>query len=195
MFDCNDTDELTPAFSHRQLFVSVCSRSPLEQPTGVPFGRSLSASLAQGRDDAKAVHMCWVFHPAILRHALMLAVAETASRTAPPPNEGRIIVSAASDRIVANPASADRLLRTESQVLAYAFYVISNNHCNHDHLARTCAVPTPAPGLTPAQTRARGQALMDSNSARAGLSASPLSGRRKGKWSARVPAGWFSVGR
>jgi hypothetical protein len=30
---------------------------------------------------------------------------------------------------------------------------------------------TPAPGLTPAQTRARGQALMDSNSARAGLHA------------------------
>jgi len=28
---------------------------------------------------------------------------------------------------------------------------------------------TLAPGLTPAQTRARGQALMDSNSARAGL--------------------------
>ena len=28
---------------------------------------------------------------------------------------------------------------------------------------------TPAPGLTPAQTRARGQALMDSNSARAGF--------------------------
>ena len=55
---------------------------------------------------------------------------------------------------------------------------------------------TPAPGLTPAQTRARGQALMDSNSARAGLYAPRrLSARRKGKWSARVPAVWFSVGR
>jgi len=41
---------------------------------------------------------------------------------------------------------------------------------------------TPAPGLTPAQTRARGQALMDSNSARAGLFRfARLSDWRKGK--------------
>ena len=41
---------------------------------------------------------------------------------------------------------------------------------------------TLAPGLTPAQTRARGQDLMDSNSARAGLNAfAPFPARRKGK--------------
>jgi len=39
---------------------------------------------------------------------------------------------------------------------------------------------TPVPGLTPAQTRARGQDLMDSNSARAGLHAAapfPVAGK------------------
>ena len=117
----NDTNELTPA-SHTGSDECPCApcvrwSNPLRAfwPEPVSVFGSLSMTMP------KAVHLCWVFHSACPSDRIdarsrgnSLAVISSSERW-------RDVVTAASDKTVTSFASADRLLRTESQVRLIIF--------------------------------------------------------------------------
>ena len=116
MFDCNDTNELTPA-SHTGSCVCPCApcvrwsnqlRAFWPEPVSV-FG-SLSMTMPT------AVHLCWVFHPACPSDRIDACSRRNHLAAVSSSLRWKDVVSAASDPTVASRASADRLLRTESQV-------------------------------------------------------------------------------
>jgi hypothetical protein len=121
MFDCNDTNELTPA-SHTGSV--VCPRAPRVRwsnplrafwPEPVSVFGSLSVTMP------KAVHLCWVFHSACPSDRIDARSRGNNLAAISSPRRWRDVVTAASDQTVASFASADRLLRTESQVRLTTF--------------------------------------------------------------------------
>jgi DNA repair protein RadC len=62
----------------------------------------------------------------------MLAAPAAPSRQPPRPDGRRYVVSAASDPTVTSRACADRLLRTEAQILLRSSFFVSNNHPSGD---------------------------------------------------------------
>ena len=115
--------------------MSVCPKLRVRQPIAMPFGASLSASLAC------CVSRCFRQFTCVglglqpnPPTALTLAVAETSSRWSPRPIRRRCIVLAASDTTVASRAGASRLLRTAPQVRLMVLS-ISNNYLSDFHVA------------------------------------------------------------
>ena len=114
--DCNDTNELTPA-SHTGSHVCPCApcvrwSNPLRAfwPEPVSIFGSLSMTMPE------AVHLCWVFHSACPSDRIDARSRGNHLAAISSPRRWRDVVTAASDPTVASRASADRLLRTESQV-------------------------------------------------------------------------------
>jgi len=131
MFCCDDMNELAPAYTPA-VFLSVCAIKTKATPDCIPFGSSLSASLA--RPDLRCL---WQFtcvghfiQPHLSdridarSHGDHLAAVSSSRRW-------RDVVSAASDPTVTSRADADRLLRTEPQVRLMNLPFISNHHHNH----------------------------------------------------------------
>jgi hypothetical protein len=121
MFDCNDTNELTPA-SHTGS--DMCPRAPRVRwsnplrafwPEPVSVFGSLSMTMP------KAVHLCWVFHSACPSNRIDARSRGNNLAAISSSRRWRDVVTAASDQTVASFASADRLLRTESQVRLTTF--------------------------------------------------------------------------
>ena len=115
----------------------MCPITRWDNPAALPFGLSLSASLA--RCNLRCLwQFTWIGHflqpcrsdriDARSRGDRLAAVASS--------RRWREVVSAASDPTVAGRAGADRLLRTEPQVRLTISLFISNYHRNHFHLAR-----------------------------------------------------------
>ncbi len=116
MFDCNDTNELTPALHTGSC---VCPRAPCVRrsnqlrafwPEPVSVFGSLSMTMPT------AVHLCWVFHPACPSDRINARSRRNHLAAVSSSLRWKHVVPAASDPTVAGRASAGRLLRTESQV-------------------------------------------------------------------------------
>jgi hypothetical protein len=121
MFGCNDTNEITPA-SHTGS--DGCPRAPCVRwsnplrafwPEPVSVFGSLSVTMP------KAVHLCWVFHSACPSDRIDARSRGNNLAAISSSRRWRDVVTAASDQTVASFASADRLLRTESQVRLTTF--------------------------------------------------------------------------
>ena len=121
MFDCNDTNELTPAYHTGS---DRCPRAPCVRwnsplrafwPEPVSVFGSLSMTMP------KAVHLCWVFHSACPSDRIDARSRGNSLAATSSSGRWRDVVTAASDQTVASLASADRLLRTESQVRLTTF--------------------------------------------------------------------------
>ena len=116
MCDCNDMNELTPAYhtGSGECPCAPCVRwsNPLRAfwPEPVSIFGSLSMTMPE------AVHLCWVFHPACPSDRFDARSRGNNLAVISVPIMVRCIVSAASDPTVASRAGADRLLRTEPQV-------------------------------------------------------------------------------
>ena len=117
MFDCNDTNELVPAFHTGSLDCpcAPCVRGSSRlrcrfwpEPVSV-FG-SLSMTMPE------AVHFCWTYHSACLSDHIDARSREEHLAEFPSSSRSRDVVLAASDRTVASNVSANRLLWTEPQV-------------------------------------------------------------------------------
>jgi len=116
LFGCNDTNELTPA-SHTGSDECPCApcvrwSNPLRAfwPEPVSIFGSLSMTMPE------AVHLCWVFHSACPSDRIDARSRGNNLAAISSSGRWRDVVTAASDQTVASFASADRLLRTESQV-------------------------------------------------------------------------------
>jgi len=124
IFRCNDTDDLVPACHTGSL---ECPCAPCVRGSNrlhcrfwlEPF--SIFGSL--GMTVPEAVHLRWTCHPACPSDRLD-AGSRGSHFTATSSSHGwSDVVSAASDRAVTSPASADRLLRTEPQVLLMSIFI------------------------------------------------------------------------
>jgi len=136
MFDCNDTNELTPA-SHTGS--DECPRAPRVRwsnplrafwPEPVSVFGSLSMTMP------KAVHLCWMFHSACPSDRIDARSRGNNLAAISSPRRWRDVVTAASDQTVASLASADRLLRTESQVrlttfISYRTIIVTTSFHTH----------------------------------------------------------------
>ena len=116
MCDCNDMNELTPAY-HTGSAVCPCApcvrwSNPLRAfwPEPVSIFGSLSMTMPE------AVHLCWVFHSACPSDRIDARSRGNNLAAISSSRRWRDVVPAASDPTVTSRASADRLLRTESQV-------------------------------------------------------------------------------
>ncbi len=124
IFGCNDTDDLVPAYHTGSL---KCPCAPCVRRSNrlhcrfwlEPF--SIFGSL--GMTVPGAVHFRWTCHPAC--HSDRLDAGSRGGHfTATSSSQGwSDVVSAASDRTVTSPASANRLLRTEPQVLLMSIFI------------------------------------------------------------------------
>jgi hypothetical protein len=114
--DCNDMNELTPAYhtGSDEYPCAPCVRwsNPLRAfwPEPVSVFGSLSMTMPE------AVHLCWVFHSACPSDRIGARSRGNNFAAISSSGRWRDVVTAASDQTVASLASADRLLRTESQV-------------------------------------------------------------------------------
>ena len=83
----------------------------------------------------------------------MLAAPAAPSRQPPRPDGRGYVVSAASDLTVTSRACADRLLRTEAQVLLRTSLFVLNNHqrdfTSHVPTTTRPTIPIPAPKTVP----------------------------------------------
>ena len=131
MFGCPDTNGLAPASTPAACFVRVLLLHGWSTLAALPFGLSLSASLAlcilrclwQFTFVGHFIQPCLSDRIDACSRGNHLAAVSSSCRW-------RDVVSAASDPTVASRAGADRLLRTEPQVRLMSC-LISNDHSNH----------------------------------------------------------------
>ena len=138
MCDCNDMNELTPAY-HTGSAVCPCApcvrwSNPLRAfwPEPVSIFGSLSMTMPE------AVHLCWMFHSACPSDRIDARSRGNNLAAISSPRRWRDVVPAAPDPTVTSRASADRLLRTESQVRLTIFMsyrtIIVTTLCHTDAL-------------------------------------------------------------
>ncbi len=114
----------------------MCPHFARRQPTALPFGASLSASLARCVSRCFQQFTCVgpVLQPGSPT-SLDAGSRETSSRLPPRPIGRSSVVTAASHTTVASRAGAARLLRTEPQVRLMVLS-ISNDYLSDFHVAR-----------------------------------------------------------